>query len=61
MDVIYDIILYSRLFSLSANFPEFDEWAHISRKFILGCCMKFNCGLITIVILVEFGMSIIFL
>ena len=34
---------YSGLISLDANFPEFQEWAHNSGKFILGCCMKFDC------------------
>ena len=29
-------IRYSRLFSLSANFPKFHELAHYSKKFILG-------------------------
>ena len=35
---------YSGLFPLSANFPEFHKWSHYSGKFILGCCMKFDCG-----------------
>ena len=35
---------YSGLFSLGANFPEFPKWAHDSGKFILGCCIMFECG-----------------
>ena len=37
-------VLYSKLFSLGANFPKFHEWAHYSGKFILGCYMYFDCG-----------------
>ena len=40
----YTHIPYSGLFSLGANFPKFHKWAHYSGKFILDCCMKFNCG-----------------
>ena len=32
-------IQYSRLFFLGVNFPEF-------HNFILGCCIKFDCGLL---------------
>ena len=35
-------IPYSGLFFLGAKFL---EWVHNSGKFILECCMKFNCGL----------------
>ena len=38
------MVLYSGLFSLGANFPEFHELPHNSGKVILGCCMKFDCG-----------------
>ena len=34
------ILAYSQLVSLGANFPEFHEWAHNSRKFILGYMYK---------------------
>ena len=27
-----------------ANFPELHEYAHNSGKFILCCCVNFNCG-----------------
>ena len=42
------VILYSGLFSLyiGANFPEFHKWANSSEKFILGYCIKFDCGLL---------------
>ena len=40
-------LLYSRLFSLGENFPEFPEWARDSGKFILGCCIMFDCGLLS--------------
>ena len=50
-DIIYDhnfilLILYSGLLSLAANFSEFLEWAHNLGKFILGCCVKFDCELL---------------
>ena len=42
------VLPYSGLFSLGANFPKFHKWTHYSRKLFLflGCCMKFNCGLL---------------
>ena len=36
-------LIASGLFSVGANFSEFQEWVHNSEKFILGCCMKFDC------------------
>ena len=49
--------MHSELFSLGANFPEFHEWLTINLgKFILGCCMKFDCGLWVAV--AEFGVAI---
>ena len=40
-------LLYNGLFSLGTNFPEFPEWARNSGKFILGCCIMFDCGLLS--------------
>ena len=48
-------ILYSGLFSLSANFLEFHKWAHYSGKFILDCYMKFEVQLW--VAIAEIGMD----
>ena len=45
IDLIVGRIPYSGLFSLGVNFPEFHKWVHYSGKFILGCYMKFDCGL----------------
>lgn len=30
-------------YSLGANFPGFHKWAHYLGKFILGCCIEFDC------------------
>ena len=38
------MLLYSGLFSLGANFPEFHELTHYLGKFILGCYTKFDYG-----------------
>ena len=47
-------IPYSRLFSLGANFVEFPEWAHNSRKFIAtGLLYDFQLW----VAIVEFGVG----
>ena len=43
---LFGHIPYSGLFSSGTNFPEFHEWAHYSGNFILGCYMKFDCGLL---------------
>ena len=47
---------YSGLFSLGANFPEFPKLIHNPGKFILGCCIKFNYGL-----LVKLDATVVFL
>ena len=45
----------SRLFSLGANFSKFHEWTCYSGKFILDCCMKFDCG--SLFSIAEIGMD----
>ena len=56
-DILSQFILpYRGLFSLGANFPKFHKWAHNSGKAILGCCVKFDCGLL----MAEYSESVIF-
>ena len=50
---ILEVLLYNE-FSLGANFPEFPGWTHNLGKFILGCCIKFDWGL-----LMELGTTVI--
>ena len=40
------LIPYNGLFSLSAIFSEFPKCTHNLGKFILGCCIKFDYGLL---------------
>ena len=42
--IIVLVVLPLTGYSLGVSFCKFLEWAHNLRKFIMGCCIKFDCG-----------------